>query len=209
MAKTIILSANDAVRASDSVRARFDSNYLIISNRQKCHTLLSQQVLSKENIIDVLISLHIALEAGLNSLFRDLALRSLKKSVDEFEVTKNVDEISFLHKTTLFIYNSTFDFDGKEDSANKFHGIIGALKEFSGIRNKLIHGHSISTLIEGGDVRQSSLLRSLTDENLKKQIDRFKFIMDGMIFYIGCLDLSNVDKEHYQTEYLDYSFLTQ
>lgn len=165
---------------------------------------------TEEHIIDFLISLHIVLEAGLNSLFRRLTIEQIKKSVDRLKVIKNLDNISFIDKTTLFIYNSNFDFGERVDKATKYHKIIGKMKQFSEVRNKLLHGHSISTLFpHEGRERASEMRALLSEEYVKEQIERFKFILEGMRFYIDCLEgdfISSMGKEYLKKEFLDDGF---
>jgi len=186
-----------------------ESNYLIISNKEKCNKLISYSELSDNDIIDILISLHIVLEVSLNTLYRHLALFSLKKNIDEFEVMKNIDNISFIDKTILFIYNSKFDFDGKLDQATEYHKIIDTIKDFSNIRNKLLHGHTISTIHRGGTREDSELKKKINLEYLKEQIKKFCFILKGICFYLDCLDsnLTQQGKEDLKREYLSDDFL--
>lgn len=187
-----------------------ESQYLIYSNRQKCKELFSKTEWKHGELIDGYIALHIVMEAGLNSLFRKLALRSLKKDVDQIKVMKNIDEISFRHKAVLFIYNSKFDFDGKLSDAARYHKIIDTLKDFCAIRNELLHGHAIATIFgpDGSEPRHTTTRKNIMSaEEVEKQLDRFRFIMDGMIFYLDCLeDLSTQEKEQYKNDYLGYEF---
>ena len=188
-----------------------ESHYLIDANRQRCKEIFAKQQWEHGELIDGYIALHIVLEAGLNSLYRQLALRSLKKGVDRIKVMQNIDAISFIHKSTLFIYNSKFNFDDKLDQATKYHKIIGTLKQFCQTRNALLHGHAIAT-ISGDDVnepRDTEIRRSIASgEEVKKQLNRFRFITDGMIFYLDCLEgLADNDRAFYKTAYLGYDFL--
>lgn len=188
-----------------------ESHYLIDVNRIRCNKIFLKTEWKHDELIDGYIALHIVLEAGLNSLFRQLALRSLVKDVDRISVMKNIDEVSFIHKTTLFIYNSKFNFDNKLDKAIEYHKIISTLKDFSKIRNALLHGHAIAT-ISGYDVdepRDTEIRRSITSvEEVKNQLNKFRFITDGMLFYLDCLDnINNSDKEYYMKAYLGYEFL--
>lgn len=188
---------------------RKESDYLIISNKKKISNLISYSELDENDIIDVLISLHLVLEVGLNTLFRHISLMSIKKRANRFEIIRNLDNISFIDKTVLFIYDSKFNFDGKMDKANKYHDIIGKLKEFSGVRNKLIHGHSISTIFDGEKNIKSPLKKELSLEKLGEQIKRFTFILEGMSFYLDCLDspITESGKSDFKKEYLNRDFL--
>jgi len=193
----------------DSVSARTESWHLITSNKKRCTQILQKDTLTEEDIIDLLIALHVVLEVSLNSLFRNLSLMGIKKGIDEFEIAKNIDEINFIHKTTLFIYNAKFDFNGKLDEATRYHSIIGKLKDFAAPRNKLLHGHTISTVFAAGSQRHSSLRMNVTRSSLNNQIQKFREILEGVRFYLDCLDssLTQSGKESFKREYLDDSFL--
>lgn len=191
------------------VKLRIESDYLVISNREKCRQLLIKTEFTENNLIDFFIALHMVLEVGLNTFFRHLYLTEIKKNIDKLEIIKNLDEISFRDKVTLFVYNSKFDFNGKMSEAENFHRIIGKIRDFSGLRNQLLHGHSLSTLYENGSSRQSTLRSAMTVAGLQRQIENFKFIMDGMRFYLDCLESSwtVAGKNNLKKEYLDISFL--
>lgn len=186
-----------------------ESQHLIITNKEKCSFLAGESELNFNNIIDCLISLHIVLEVSLNSLFRNLSLLSMKKSIDQFKIIENIDNINFIDKTILFIYNSKFNFNGKLDKATEYHKIIGTMKDFSNIRNKLLHGHSISTIYEQEEKSDSSLKKNISLEYLGEQIKKFRIIMEGMRFYLDCLDsnLTEQGKEDLKKEFLNDDFL--
>lgn len=188
---------------------RTESDYLIISNKDKITNSLTNPNLDQNDIIDILISLHIVLEVGLNTFFRHLSLIGIKKKINEFEIMSNLDKVNFRDKVTLFIYNSKFNFKGKEDDAVRYHKIIGKLRNFSGMRNRLLHGHSISTIFDGKESRNSQLKQKITLRNLKIQIKEFVFILKGMSFYLDCLEssLTISGKKDLQKEYLSDDFL--
>lgn len=195
---------------------RVESDYLIDSNKKKCTKLLSKKELTTEDLIDIHISLHIVLEVGLNNLFRELSLWQMKKSIDRLKIIDNLDQINFIDKTTLFIYNSSFNFESNLEKAGKYHSTIAKLKNFAEMRNRLLHGHSISEIhIFGGadfskSTKQSKTKKLLNIETLKKQIKLFKDICEGVRFYIDHLD--NLEHPEYDKKYLkekiDDSFLS-
>ncbi len=199
----------EAVILKDSLSIRKESGYLIISNKEKCAKLISQSDLDEKDIIDIFISLHIVLEVSLNTLFRHLSLMSMKKDVDKFEIMENIDNINFIDKTILFIYNSKFEFGDEIADANKYHSIIGTMRDFAAIRNKLLHGHSISTIFDGERNRYSGLKKNITLENLEEQIKKFRFILEGMRFYLDHLDslLTQDGKDNFKQTYLSHDFL--
>jgi len=188
--------------------ATTESEYLIISNKEKATELLSITEPTEANIIDAFIALHIILEVSLNTLFRHISMLSIKKDIDRLEIIKNIDAISFIDKTVLFIYDSKFNFTSIED-ATHYHSTIGVLKDFSSIRNQLLHGHSISTISDEEGTRQSRLKKSLNDEALSGQIKKLLFVFEGLRFYVDCLEssLTTSGKAAFKKAYLDDTFI--
>lgn len=196
---------------SDTIQMYQDSLYLLQSNRLKCQELLSKETLEENDIIDVYISLHIVLEVGLNALHRQIVTSQIVKPIDKLEVIKNIDGIGFIEKTILFIYNAHFDFRNDLDDSATHHKIIGKLRSFSGIRNKLLHGHSIGSLTNDENITRVSEARSnLEVDKLKAQIKLFVDINIGMKFFLDHLDNDGWSKGYIadlKNEYLDYSFI--
>jgi len=206
------LELAEALRLTESISTRLESEYLLLSNKEKCRSLLQETAVSsfgQEQAIDFLISLHIVLEVGLNTFFRHISLAGIKKSIHPLEISKNLDRINFIDKVVLFIYNSKFDFQNRMDEATQHHAIIGRLRQFSEARNKLLHGHSISTVTDESGTRHSEA-RVLTEENnIAKQIENFRLIMEGLRFYFDCLESSYTasGKDSLKGEYLCSYFL--
>ena len=136
------------------------------------------------------------------------SLSGIKKGIDEHEIAKNLDEISFIHKTILFIYNSSFDFGGDLSSAEKYHAIIGTLKQFTEMRNMLLHGHAIKMVNNDGTKSYSKLSKKLTETGLSDQVKRFVFILEGLQFYFTHLNspLDDQDKKTITVRFLDYTW---
>lgn len=200
------------MQISESITARTESCYLTISNRDKCRDLIKKSAasdLSEEEIIDFLIAIHIVLETGLHAFFRQISLAGIRKDIDRLTVVNNLDRIGFIEKATLFIYNSKFNFATHIDDATRYHKIIESMKAFAEPRNKLLHGHSISTVIEDSGSRDSETRKITTHGRAQKQVDLFIFIMEGLSFYLDCLDSSFTDsgKESLRAQYLDVDFL--
>jgi len=199
---------NATIQVGISTTATLESHYLISSNKDKVRELLSKSELQENDIIDAFISLHILLEVSLNSLFRQLSLLSIKENFDRLKVVENLDTISFIDKVTLFIYNSKFKFQDI-NKATEYHKIIGTLKNFASIRNKLLHGHSIITVIDDDGARSSQTKELLNKDHLKKQVKKFLIILEGLRYYLDCLDssLTSAGKESYKKDFLDDSFI--
>ncbi len=195
----------------DTIQMYQDSLYLLQSNRLKCQELLSKDRLEENDIIDIYISLHIVLEVGLNALHRQIITSQIVKPIDRLEVIKNIDGIGFIEKTILFIYNAHFDFHSNLDESAIHHKIIGKLRSFAGIRNKLLHGHSIGSLTNDENITRVSEARSnLEIDKLKAQIKLFIDINNGMKFFLDHLDndgWSDGYIEDLKNEYLNYSFI--
>lgn len=191
-----------------SVTGTIESHHLRLSNKEKVRELLSNSELNENDIIDVFISLHIILEVSLNSLFRQLYLLKTEQYFDRLEVIKNLDEISFIDKVRFFIYNSKFKFQDI-NKAKKYQKIIGTLRNFACIRNQLLHGHSIITVIDDGGTRSSSTKKRLNKDHLKKQLEDFLFILKGLRYYLDCLvpPLKPSVKESCKKDFLNDSFI--
>ncbi len=191
-----------------SVYANTDSVYLILSNREKCSRILCKKERSINDIMDFCISLHLVLEIGLNAFFRNILGIMSKQIVERPKLYENLDNIGFIDKVTLFIYLGDFKFPDIE-KAKKYHKIIGKLRNFNGMRNKLLHGHSASTHYSDAGVSKSKLGANLTEARLLKQIDDFKFIIEGVGFYFDHLVCGIKDhaRADFKKQYLDTSFL--
>lgn len=202
---------NEKISIKEKISIWKESDYLIISNRKRCDELLNNSSLDDNDIIDILISLYIILEVGLNTLFRHLLVPTIEKemNIDKFKIIKNLDNINFIDKTTLFIYNSKFDFGSKIKEVEKYHSIIDVMKDFSKVRNRLLHGHSISTIFDGQKNYKSDLKKDIHPKKLNEQILKFIFICEGLKFYLDSLisSFTKEAKEDFKKNYLDVNFL--
>lgn len=163
---------------------------IIEINRKRCSEILSKDKLTDKDIIDALISLHLVLEIGLNSLYRNIISIQIKKDIDMLEMIKNIDNINFIDKTVMFIYSFNFNFKSDIWKAEQYHSIINYLRKFSEIRNLLLHGHTIMTINVNGELeRESKLRKIISQDTLNNQIDIFKYILDGIQFYVDHLNL--------------------
>lgn len=194
---------------SESISARLESGYLIIKNKDICSNILRMQNPVENDLIDFFVSIHLVMEISLNTFFRTISLVEMQKRVDPLAVIKNLDGINFIDKTILFIYNSHFNFNGALDSADRYHSIIGQLRQFSEPRNKLLHGHSISTIFRQDTNRHSDTRNIISQERMNNQISLYKNVMNGLKFYFDCLQssFSTSGKNSIKNEYLDDAFL--
>jgi hypothetical protein len=196
---------------SHSLLRETESNYLILSRRQKCQKLIGQRELGEEDLIEFYIALHVVLEVGLNALLRHLALHRTQLFFNKAEMIDQIDDINFKDKTAMFLYYAQFDFSNSVNEAKEHHDILKKITHFSAIRNELLHGHSISTFISNGEQRDSDARRKMNQKTLDQQINLFKDIIKGMSFYLDHLidfDDLKLDKEKLKKDYLSLDFLT-
>jgi hypothetical protein len=203
---------NDKIQITESLSIRKESSHLLNLHRETVHSLLCKSNLDQTELMEVLVSLHIVLEIGINTFFRQIFLSPKNRAVfDQTKIIDNLDNINFGDKVALFIYSSEFDFDNDEiEIAKKFHKIIGEIKQFSAMRNKLLHGHGIIEIYEEGGSKKSALSKELNLDKLKKQIESFKLILDGLSFYFKHYTQgrwTKAGKQQYIDAYLDTKFL--
>lgn len=209
--KKASIKIHETISISDHIAIKSESSYLIKSHRDKVRELIANSKLDQEDIIDILISLHIVLEVGVNAFFRQIL--PIIKSRDVFvfdKFTENLDSINFGDKVAMFIYSGSFDLSGKEKEAREYHKIIKKIKHFSEMRNKLLHGHAISSLYEDGKSEHSTLSKKLNLKTMGEQMKSFRTIVEGLAFYFQCYTqggFTPAGKEQYIKEYLDTSFL--
>jgi len=195
------------------IKISIESLYLLLSNRSKCKELLNKDHLDENDMIDIYVSLHIVLETSLNALHRQIIKSQIVKPIDELEVVNNIDKIGFIEKTILFIYNSQFKFNGDLEKAAMHHKIIGKMRNFAGVRNKLLHGHSISSLVIDEKIERKSDTRlNLEEKKLRVQIKNFITINEGMKFFLDHVDNKSWSRsyvEDLKKQYLDYDFIPE
>lgn len=207
------IHVSEEVRISESYSLRMESHYLFMSNQERCRNLLREVngnfSNNEEKAIDFLVSLHLVLEIGLNTFFRNISLMGIKKQIAPLEIADNIDRIGFIDKVILFIYNSKFNFEGCMDKAEGYHKIIGKLRNFTEVRNGLLHGHSVSTSTDESGSRDSHARNLTRQERIEKQMNDFRFILEGVRFYFDRLDssITSSGKEDFKRAFLDDGFL--
>lgn len=107
------------------------------------------------------------------------------------------------------IYNYRYKFGSDLYMADEYHSIIGKLRNFCEIRNKLLHGHSITTLFVGDNIENLETKELLSRSKIDEQINKFRYIFGGLCFYVDHIDSSITEsgKNSFKKEYLDDSFL--
>jgi hypothetical protein len=189
---------------------RQENHHIFLSNKEKCREILNKNQRTREDIIDFLISLHLVLETGLNAFYRQIILTQLQKGIEQTKIADNLDTINFIDKTALFFYLPHFNFQGRIDEADRSHAAIGKLRQFSEIRNKLLHGHMDGqiTYSEERSV-QTRVHELISDETMSRQIEFFKFINEAVSFYFDHLKSSFTPqgKEDIKSFYLSNQFL--
>jgi len=212
MAKKISYKAesyNFGIKLSESISMEIKSNYLIKSKKGNVVKILAKakkEKIDRNEIIDVYIGLHIILEIGINNFFRETIIPTFQKKVNKYKMIKDIDNISFSDKITMFVYYSKFNFSDIE-KATQYQKIVGRTNRFGTVRNWLLHGHMISSTSTNGKSNESDLFKELTVDKLTKHIEDFIFIMRGIHFYIDSLDQKPENIDLIKSEYLDFSFL--
>ncbi len=148
------------------------SNYLLISNKTKVKEILSKSEktdIDRNEIIDVYVGLHLIFEIGINNFFREIIIPTFKKKVNNYKMIKDIDNISFSDKITMFVYYSKFNFSDIE-KATQYQQIVGKTKHFGTVRNWLLHGHIISSTSTDGKTDDSDLFKRLTVDKLQKHL---------------------------------------
>lgn len=190
---------------------RLENHYLFMKSKQRCQEILNKKEISVGEIIDFLINLHFVLEIGLNGFFRQIILTQTQSTIDKIKIAENLDKINFIDKTILFFYLPHFDFKGDIQNVNKYHAAIGKLKEFSEIRNKLLHGHidAIISYEDGSSTRSVTNQLTNNKNTMQKQIDAFKFIIEAISFYFDHFEsaFSKTLKQELKNLYLNTDFL--
>ena len=187
-----------------------ENHYLFLSSKRKCIKLFSLKNWEPPNIVDYLISLHQVLEIGLNSFFRELILLQPLNGLDKTTIVENLDKVSFIDKTRLFFSLPLFDFEGKTKEAISYQSAIGKLKNFTEIRNKLLHGHMVGQITyEDGRTSTTKTSKLISEITLNNQMESFRYIMEAVGFYFDHLKttLTKNGKEDIKQFYLDTSFL--
>ena len=210
--KVKLETAKITVGASTSVTAEVEKRHLAISNKKRCKKILAKSKKTEKDIIDFLISLHLLLEVNLSAFYRQIVnSKGLSKLTPKnpYKVIKELDEISFIDKTILFIYFSNIKFNSNKEEAIKHHSIIQQLKTFCGVRNKLLHGHAIAERKGRGIEAESEAKKVVSKKMMDRQINLFIDICKGVGFYLDCLEsgLTDSGKDQFKKAYLDYEFL--
>lgn len=188
-----------------------ESLHLLLLNKEKCKEILDKPTKSEGDIMEFLVSLHLVLELGLNAFFRQIIIMQLQKGIEKTKVASNLDKISFIDKVALFIYMPSFNFNGEIARADSYHAAIGKLRKFTGIRNKLIHGHMVGQVhYSATNIVDTETALLLNEDMLKIQIEDFKFIIDAIAFYFDHWHSSFTQqgKIDLKTQFLDTEFLS-
>jgi len=205
------MKLNENIKIDDNKGTQKESVYLIDMNKKKCRKILENPELNENDIIEFLKSLHLVLEVSLTALYRQLQLRTQKYYEDKCEIMDNLDQKKLIDKTSKFLSNSKFDFKKniEEDETAQSHKILDKIIDFSRIRHQLIYGYTSGTIRKGIHKRNLIRNKKLSVNELKKQIKKFRIILESMRLYLDCLDssLSTDGKEHYKQDYLTDDFL--
>ena len=213
------ISVSDGITISEAMSFTKDSQYLLISRKNECARLLQKRKdMTPDDRTDFLIALHIVLETGINGLLRQIFIRfnHLMDAAQKSEAEQEFDSVNFREKVTSFIYLSKFTFATPEERklANEHRSIIGKMRRFTEIRNKLLHGHAISETshYENGTSKhwRSTMIKKLGDEStITSQIQMFTDIVSGIRFYVEHLEgtITPSGKHDLCQSFIDDAFL--
>lgn len=189
-------------------------NQFFFSKKRVCNDFLQKYTLNDVEILDFLLSLHLVLEIGVNSFFRSLYYIYSNLEFSKYE--NLLDDVSFLNKIQYFLSSNRFTYrDGKEvDEAEKLaKQVISDIKNFNEVRNKIVHGHSISEY-SGAVSKKSKLLELIRPSQVKDQVERFKKIIDSLNYFVDRLVINSTDISipsdqirQFQEDFLSYNFL--
>jgi hypothetical protein len=194
---------------TNPVDLRVERNYFIIKKRESCADFLENDNPNEFEMLNALLNLHFVLEIGINAFFRNYYKHC--SNYDFLGInTKVIDSIDFRSKIILFINCNKFNLsDANEveiahEYAKKIPKIID---DFNGIRNMIVHGHSISEA--SGTINDESPLKLIIKpDGFKEQSEKFKKIVSHLIFFIDRLE-TTIPREQinmFRNNYLDMSF---
>ncbi|MFW0862073.1 MAG: hypothetical protein ACKKL6_00595 [Candidatus Komeilibacteria bacterium] len=206
----MIKQKNEKLVDENNISVIAESPYLIKSNKEKCKKIIGKEPdVSPNSRADFLISLHLVLELSLNALLREIIVNNLQKKIDKSKIVNNLDKISFIEKITLFVYMEKYKFDYDEiEKADEYHSIIGKMKEFSKTRNLLMHGSMIGSFLDDHS-SPTTATSVLTPEHMNEQIENFKYILEGVKFYLNHLKNCTFNKKELIDKFLNTDFLSK
>jgi hypothetical protein len=189
---------------------KLESNYFFMSRKQKCSEFLKITDPKEDDILEFLLNLHFVLEIGINTFFRNYYKHT--SNYDFFSDSKEIDNIDFYSKITIFLHENNFTLETREsehESRKKVKQIMGTIKNFNYTRNMIVHGHSISEIHYGETKIQSKLKATLNKDYVIKQIDSFKDILNNLNYFIDRINtkISKEQLQSFQRIYLDINFL--
>lgn len=204
------------IKISDNLSVTVATAPLLPGCRRICRDVLLKKGKKTENdIAEFLLNLHLTLEIGINSMFSAIMYLDLRveRLRDNFpELVENLDRVGFIERVTMFIYFGTFDFsDISLDLLKQHYSIISRLRNFCGVRNALIHGHSMYEITDfQGRNKQTKAFALLTEETIKRQIEAFIQITNSLDFFIRAMvsmNFTDSGKEKMVKGFLTTDFL--
>jgi hypothetical protein len=193
-----------------NVTVKTESNYFFISRRKKCTEFLKINDPKESDILEFLLNLHFVLEIGVNTFFRNYY--KCLTNYDFINGSKEIDNISFSDKVTIFLNENRFNLRTGEDlktNRDKVSKIIKRIKDFNYIRNMIVHGHPINEISSGEYKNQSELKSKLNKVFYTKQIENFKEIISNINYFVDRIEttIRRDTIEMFQKIYLNLDFL--
>lgn len=181
------------------------SLYVFLHFETRSNILLAKKAsdLTVNEKLDIIIALQVLLEAGINSVVRDIAIHTLKKDLTYVDVAKDLDSVGFREKTASFIYGATFDFGTDTVEASERRKVLGRMQNFTRYRNAIMHGHTIAQQSINGARSSTALHDILEDEKTFKQhVKQYAEIVDDLKFYVTHLSDESINKDKLVKSYL-------
>lgn len=195
----------------NNVTLKLESNYFFISRKNKCSEFLQITEPQESDILEFLLNLHFVLELGINTFFRNYYKHS--SNYDFFKDSRDIDNIDFQNKITIFLHENHFILETGESlatSRQKVNEIVGTIRNFNNVRNMIVHGHSVSEIHFGEQRIPSNLKSKLNKDYVLDQIESFKKIITNINYFIDRLN-TQIPREQlnsFQRIYLDIDFLS-
>ena len=195
------MDKKENININDNISYEIENLYLLLSNREKCKSLLQIEEITIENKIDFLISIHLVLEIWINIFFRKLLFFSIIK---DYKIIKNYENIWYKEKVVSFI--AMLDFNKYRDDI-KFNEYSSKLpwkiQKFNEYRNSLLHWH----FIWRNQKWELWISKKINEKGIcNKQKEEFIYIINGLIYLVDLYDCK-IWKEDFKNQFLDKSFL--
>lgn len=191
----------------ENYRLTITDTILLTKSQEICKKILKKEEKTTRDLLQFDIYLHLCLEIWVNN-FLKIVFKDMGKSRLLFEkyprLWKKIIKLSFSEKIEYFLLFSE----------NPSKNTVNCIKDFSHIRNMILHWEPIESIsLYGTEIKiknkDSVLKKNINMDVCKKQIKLYKKIIEGIIeSYKNYPDNLRLDKYwHIVESNLDISFL--